>query len=214
MNEIIFNGNLAKQELLASRICVEDEAMIEDGAILEHDVVIKGKSRIKSGARVGSFTIISNSIIGERCVVLSSQIEDSTIGDGSQIGPYAHIRMNSLIGENNRVGNFVEIKNSSTGRDCKMAHLTYVGDAELGNNCNIGCGVVFCNYNGKTKQKCEVGNNAFIGSNVNLIAPVKVGDNAYIAAGSTITQDVKEREFAIARARQINKQNFENPYID
>ena len=122
--------------------------------------------------------------------------------------------MNSVVGENNRVGNFVEIKNSKTQKDCKMAHLSYIGDAEMGENCNIGCGVVFCNYNGKIKQKSVLGNNVFVGSNVNLIAPVQLGDNSYIAAGSTIYQNVENGEFAIARARQTNKQNFKNPYVE
>ncbi|MCQ2555910.1 MAG: bifunctional UDP-N-acetylglucosamine diphosphorylase/glucosamine-1-phosphate N-acetyltransferase GlmU, partial [Clostridia bacterium] len=106
------------------------------------------------------------------------------------------------------MGNFIEIKKSTLGRKSKMAHLAYMGDAVVGENCNIGCGVVFCNYNGKTKQKCILGNNVFVGSNANLIAPVNIGDNVYIAGGSTINEDIKTGEFSIARARQTTKTNF------
>ena len=112
------------------------------------------------------------------------------------------------------MGNFVEVKNAIVGDGSKMAHLAYIGDTEIGKNCNIGCGVVFCNYNGKIKQKSYLGDNVFVGSNANIIAPVTISDNAYIAAGSTINKDVGKGDLAIARVRQENKKNFKNPYLD
>ena len=126
----------------------------------------------------------------------------------------ANIHDNAIVGENCRIGNFVEIKNSVIGANTKMAHLAYIGDAQIGKNCNISCGVIFCNYNGKSKQRSYDGDNVFVGSNANLIAPVVISDNAYIAAGSTINKDVENGDLAIARARQENKKNFKNPYID
>ena len=212
MKNLFYTKNTTKSALKSANIIIENSE-IADGVELEQSIIIIN-SKIKSGAKIKSFSIIKDSEIDENVEILSSQIENSLIGKNSHIGPFAHIRLNSVVGENNRIGNFVELKNAKTKKDCKMAHLTYVGDAEMGENCNIGCGVVFCNYNGKIKQKSILGNNVFVGSNVNLIAPVTLGDNAYIAAGSTIYQNVETNEFAIARSRQTNKQNFKNPYIE
>ena len=131
-------------------------------------------------------------------------IIDSKIGSDTTLGPFAYIRPESVIGNNVRIGDFVEIKKSTIGNNTKVSHLTYVGDAEVGENCNFGCGTVTVNYDGKNKNKTIIGNNSFIGCNTNLISPVKVEDNTYIAAGSTITNDVKEGELAVARAKQRN----------
>lgn len=213
MEKVVFNKNLSKSVLEKLNISINESANIADGVEIEKGVVIGKNCTIGKNSKIGSFSILLNAEIGENVEILSSRIENSKIGSNSHIGPFAHIRLNSVVGENNRIGNFVELKNAQTGKNCKMAHLTYVGDATMGENCNIGCGVVFCNYNGQIKQRCELGNNVFVGSNVNLIAPIKLKDNAYIAAGSTLTNDVEKNEFAIARARQTNKQNFDNPYI-
>ena len=121
---------------------------------------------------------------------------------------FSHLREGSVIADGVRIGNFVETKNANIGTGTKVAHLTYVGDATIGKNVNVGCGTVFCNYNGKIKQQTYVGNNVFIGSNVNLVAPLVVEDNAFIAAGSTITNNVPNSALAIARARQTNKPNY------
>ncbi len=212
MEILIYNEKTTKSALKRMNIVIENST-IAAGVVLEPNVAIIN-STIALGTRVCSFCVIKESEIAENVIILSSQIENSFIGKNSHVGPFAHIRMNSCVGEGNRIGNFVELKNAKTKKGCKIAHLTYVGDAELGENCNIGCGVVFCNYNGKIKQKSYLGNNVFVGSNVNLIAPVTLKDNAYIAAGSTIYQDVEENEFAIARSRQTNKQGFKNPYLD
>lgn len=182
---------------------------IELGAEIEKDVMIypgtciDKNSVIKEGTSIYSSTII-NSTIEEDVTIKSSEIEDSKVGFGTTVGPYAHLRPNSNVGKNCKVGNFVEIKNSNIGDKSKMSHLAYVGDADVGSGVNIGCGVVFVNYNGKEKFRAKVGDNAFIGSNANLVAPVEVQDNGYVAAGSTITKDVLKGQLSLERASQKN----------
>ena len=140
--------------------------------------------------------------------ITGSTIIDSSVDDLSKIGPYAYLRPNSHIGKNVKIGDFVEVKNSIIGDNSKASHLSYIGDGEVGKNVNIGCGVVFVNYNGKIKQKSIVKDNAFIGSNSNLIAPVVVKEYGYVAAGSTITDEVGSGNLSIARARQVNKESW------
>lgn len=182
---------------------------IEYGATIERDVMIypgtriDRKSVIKEGAEIYSSTI-KNSTIGEDVLIRSSEIEDSSIGRGTTVGPYAHLRPNSHVGENCKIGNFVEVKNSNVGDGSKMSHLAYIGDADVGSGVNIGCGVVFVNYNGRDKFRAKVGDNAFIGSNANLVAPIEVEDNGYVAAGSTITKNVLKGQLSLERAPQKN----------
>ena len=178
-----------------------------------HGCCVMGNSVLEDDCEIGINSVITNSHIGKGVNVLSSFIEDSSIGEKTTVGPFATVKKNSKIGNVCRIGNFVEVKNSTVGAETKIAHLSYVGDAELGNDCNVGCGVVFCNYNGQIKQKSIVGNKVFIGSNVNIVAPVKIEDFSYIAAGSTINKDVLKNQFAIARSFQTNKDNFNNPYL-
>jgi bifunctional UDP-N-acetylglucosamine pyrophosphorylase/glucosamine-1-phosphate N-acetyltransferase len=135
-------------------------------------------------------------------------ILESTIGEGTTVGPFAYIRPETSIGKNARIGDFVEIKKSTIGDNTKVSHLTYIGDAEVGKNCNFGCGTVVVNYDGQKKYKTIIGDNAFIGCNTNLVAPVEVKDNAYTAAGSTITTEVPEGALAIARAKQVNLEGW------
>ena len=196
-----------------SNIIIDDTAIIGKDVKISDNVCILGKSVIGDRCEISPNSVIKDSYLGEGCIIVASHIENSSLGKGCTVGPFAHIRTNSKLGEKCRVGNFVEIKNSQIGNNSKMAHLAYVGDAIVGNNCNIGCGVVFCNYDGEKKQQSKLGDNVFVGSNANLVAPVSIADNAYIAAGSTINLDVGEGEFAIARERQTNKKNFKNPYI-
>ncbi|MDK7355051.1 bifunctional UDP-N-acetylglucosamine diphosphorylase/glucosamine-1-phosphate N-acetyltransferase GlmU [Peptoniphilus harei] len=182
---------------------------IEYGATIERDVMIypgtriDRKSVIKEGAEIYSSTI-KNSTIGEDVIIRSSEIEDSSIGRGTTVGPYAHLRPNSHVGENCKIGNFVEVKNSNVGDGSKMSHLAYIGDADVGSGVNIGCGVVFVNYDGRDKFRAKVGDNAFIGSNANLVAPIEVEDNGYVAAGSTITKKVLKGQLSLERAPQKN----------
>ena len=136
------------------------------------------------------------------------------MGAGCKVGPFAHLRPGAQVGENCRIGNFVEIKNARIGSGTKIAHLTYVGDAEIGENCNIGCGVVFCNYDGKKKSRTVVGKNCFIGSNVNLVAPVEIGEGSYIAAGTTVTRSVPPHSFVIGRSRQSCDKKLAERYAE
>lgn len=175
--------------------------------------VIVGDCIIKDNATLYPYNFISNSQIGENCEITSSNIEDSVVHSGCKIGPFARLRPNSKIGENCKIGNFVEIKNSNLGNDVKASHLSYIGDASVGSNTNIGCGAIFVNYNGRSKNKTIVGNNCFVGSNVNLIAPIQVQDNSYICAGSTLTKDTNFGDFVIARSRETIKPNRAKDYL-
>ena len=134
--------------------------------------------------------------------------------ENSTVGPFAHLRNHTVVHENCRIGNFVEFKNCNFGNGSKCAHLTYLGDCEVGEHVNIGCGVVTVNYDGKNKFRTKIGDHAFIGSNVNIIAPVTIGHHALLAAGSTITEDVEDGAMGIARSRQTNKENFGTKYLN
>lgn len=168
---------------------VDFTSQVEKGAVLKGHVRIVGKSLIKSGA-----------------VITDSTVEDSEIGENTTVGPYSYVRAGSKIGKNCRIGDFVEVKSSELGVGVKAAHLAYIGNAEVGDGTNVGCGAVFCNYDGIKKHKTSVGKGVFLGANVNLVAPLTVGDGAYVAAGSTITEDLPENCFSIARERQTVKQ--------
>jgi len=165
--------------------------------------------KILEGTTIYPNSIIEGSVrIGKDCVIKSSYITNSVIGDRVTIGPFAHIRMKSELGNDIRLGNFVEVKKSKLDDGTKSAHLTYLGDSEIGKKVNIGCGTITVNYDGKSKYKTIIEDGAFIGSNVNLIAPIKVGKNSVIAAGSTIKKDVPEDSLAIAREREIIKKDY------
>ncbi|WP_299995995.1 bifunctional UDP-N-acetylglucosamine diphosphorylase/glucosamine-1-phosphate N-acetyltransferase GlmU [uncultured Clostridium sp.] len=170
--------------------------------------VIEGNSVIGKNCVLYPNSRINNSIIDDGVDIQSSVILESKIGKNTTVGPFAYIRPESIIGNDVRIGDFVEIKKSTIGNNTKVSHLTYVGDAEVGEDCNFGCGTVTVNYDGKNKYKTIIGNNSFIGCNTNLISPVTVEDNTYIAAGSTITNDVKTGELAVARAKQRNIQGW------
>ena len=196
---IIFN-NL--QNVLISKGC-----KIEKGAKIGDYVQILGDSVISSGVEITSFSTVQNSTILVGTIVNKSEITDSRIGKNCQIGPFAHIKQNSELKDNIRIGNFVEIKNSTIKSGTKCAHLTYIGDAEVGERVNFGCGVVIANYNGKKKFKTKIGNDCFIGCNCNLIAPIEVGNNCFIAAGSTITKNLPDGKFCVARSDEKIKDN-------
>ncbi|MBB6625489.1 bifunctional UDP-N-acetylglucosamine diphosphorylase/glucosamine-1-phosphate N-acetyltransferase GlmU [Clostridium gasigenes] len=172
--------------------------------------VIEGKTIIGERCILYPNSRINNSCIASEVEIQSSVIIESIIGDNTTVGPFAYIRPDSVIGKNARIGDFVEIKKSTIGDNTKVSHLTYIGDAEVGSGCNFGCGTVVVNYDGKNKNKTQIGDNSFVGCNTNLISPVKVGNNTYIAAGSTITNEVKEGDLAIARAKQRNIEGWVN----
>lgn len=177
---------------------------IENDTIIYPNNVIEGHTRIGSECIIYPNSRISDSVISNGVSIQSSVILESSIGENTTVGPFAYIRPESNIGNNARIGDFVEIKKSTIGDNTKVSHLTYIGDAEVGENCNFGCGTVVVNYDGKKKHKTIIGNNAFIGCNTNLVSPVEVKDNSYIAAGSTITQEVSSGSLAVARAKQRN----------
>lgn len=184
---------------------IEKSVVLSRGAKIEDNVQILGESYIGEGCEIGSGSKIVDSVIGAGTKVENSRIEKSSFGKNCTIGPYANIRQGCVVGDGVRVGAFVELKNAIIANGCKMAHLSYIGDAELGENVNVGCGVVFANFDGKQKRKSKVGSNVFIGCNVNVIAPVNIADNTYICAGTTVTQDTQNGDFVIGRVRQENK---------
>lgn len=169
---------------------IDESVEIEDGVTIKPNNYFVGDTKIKKGAIIYPNCFISNSVIMEEAVVRSSTIENSIIGKNTAVGVNAHLRPNSVIGENCKIGNFVEIKNSIIGNNTKVAHLTYIGDSVVGEKVNFGCGVVTANYDGKNKFKTIVEDNCFIGCNVNLIAPITVGKNSFIAAGVTASKDI------------------------
>lgn len=166
--------------------------------------ILEGSTKIGSNCILYQNSRIKDSIIEDGTDVQSSVILDSKIGKNTTVGPFAYIRPETTIGNNARIGDFVEIKKSTIGNGTKVSHLTYIGDATVGEECNFGCGTVVVNYDGKVKNKTIIGNHSFIGCNTNLVSPVEVKDNTYIAAGSTITQEVPEGNLSIARAKQRN----------
>ena len=186
------------------------DAGVKIGAdtIIEPGVLIKGNTTIGEDCFIGAHSEIRDMTIEDRVTVTSSVLEDSIMHADSNIGPYSHLRPQAEIGEHVHLGNFVEVKKAQIGARTKVGHLTYVGDATLGKDINVGCGVVFVNYDGVNKHHTNVGDSAFVGSNSNIIAPVEVSDHSFIAAGSTITDDIKFHEMGIARARQTNKPDF------
>ncbi|NEU32542.1 bifunctional UDP-N-acetylglucosamine diphosphorylase/glucosamine-1-phosphate N-acetyltransferase GlmU [bacterium LRH843] len=187
---------------------ISADAKIGQDTVVYPGVMIKGKTEVGSHCVIEANTEIKDSKIGDQTVIRQSVIHDSVIGNNVTIGPFAHIRPNSTIANDVRIGNFVEIKKSSLGQGSKASHLSYIGDSEIGENVNFSCGAVTVNYDGKQKYVTKIEDGAFIGCNANLIAPVTVGENALVAAGSTITEDVPKQALSIARARQINKNDY------
>lgn len=172
------------------------------------NTIIIGDTVIGDNCVIGPNTWIENGTIGNDVILDNCKILDSTIEDGVDCGPFVKVRANSVLKKGVHVGNFVEVKNSIVGEGTKSAHLTYIGDSDVGAGVNFGCGTVTCNYDGKNKTRCTIGDGAFIGCNTNLIAPVEVGEKAYIAAGSTITDNIPSDALSIARAKQVNKEGW------
>lgn len=186
-------------------VYIEEGVEIGTDTVLLPGTQLLGKTRIGKGCRIGPSTLIEDSEIGGGVVVRTSYIYKSRIADRAQIGPFTHLRAGAEIGPEARIGNFSEIKNSTVGRDTKVSHLSYIGDATLGDEINIGAGVITCNFDGVKKHRTEIGSRSFVGSNVNLIAPVKVGAGAVVGAGSTINRDVPADALALERGQPIVK---------
>jgi bifunctional UDP-N-acetylglucosamine pyrophosphorylase/glucosamine-1-phosphate N-acetyltransferase len=193
-------------EVLSSDgVLIGAETVIGAGTAIYPGTILKGKTVIGTGCTLGPNTVIENSSIGDGCTINASQIEDSILEENVSMGPFAHIRPGSHIGSSVHLGNFTEVKNSNIGARTAVSHLTYVGDSDVGEAVNFGCGCVTVNYDGMNKHRTVIGDHAFIGCNTNLVAPVKVGDFGFTAAGSTITQDVPDNALAIERGEQYNK---------
>lgn len=187
---------------------IESDVEIGKDTVIEPNVYLKGSTTIGEDCVIGINSIIIDSQIGDQSVIQSSTIDQSTLETGVTIGPSAHIRPNSILKDQVHIGNFVEVKNSVLGKGTKSGHLTYIGDADVGEYVNFGCGTIVVNYDGHKKHRSTIGDNAFIGCNVNLISPVILEPNTFIAAGSTITKDVPEDALALERAEEIHIQGY------
>ena len=193
-----------------------ESVYIEDGVEIGNDTEICQNVTIKSGTKIGSDCVIGSGSMLNRAVihdgvdVLSSVILESEVDEGTHVGPFAYIRPNCHVGKEVKVGDFVELKNSNIDDGTKISHLTYIGDSDVGKRVNFGCGTVTCNYDGKKKYRTTIGDDCFVGCNTNFVSPINVGDGVYIAAGSTITEDIPENSLSIARARQVNKEGWKD----
>lgn len=187
---------------------IEPDVVIGSDTYIEPNVMIKGHTEIGEDCVIGSGSEIIDSTLEDGVQVNKVHMEQATMRRGSNAGPFARLRPNAELGEEVHVGDFVEVKNATLGRGTKAGHLAYIGDATLGEDINVGCGAIFVNYDGVNKHQSTVGNHAFIGSNSNIVSPVNIADDAFIAAGSTITEDVPKDALAIARSRQTNKEDY------
>ncbi len=215
-------SNTERLEILENFVSQGVEIPCYDGVIIDKNVeispktvilpntIIMGKTKIGKGCVIGPNSYICDSEIGDNTKLNNTQCYNSQIGSGVTAGPFVHIRPNCKIADNVHIGNFVEVKNSTVDEGSKLPHLLYVGDSDVGKDVNFGCGCVTVNYDGKNKSRTTVKDGAFIGCNTNLVAPVTVGENAFTAAGSTITEDVPDNALAVARNRQTVKENWVN----
>ena len=195
--------------LRGSCIYADGTITYESGAEIFSPCVITGNSHISAGASVQPYCFLKDCFVGGGTTVRSTFADNARIGARCEIGPFACPRPGSVVGDGCRVGDFVEVKNSSLGDGVKAAHLAYIGDAAVGGGTNVGCGTVFANYDGREKHRTTVGRNCFLGCNVNLVAPLTLGDGVFVAAGTTVTDDAEENSFVIGRSRQQTKRKKE-----
>lgn len=207
LNKLMFNGVSIP---CTDGIMISDDTIIGTDTLILPGTIIKNQSVIGSNCVIGPNSVVADSVIGDNVQFNSSQIESSRVGSDTKIGPFARIRPNCDIGKDILIGDFVELKNSQIGDSTKISHLTYIGDSTFGKNINVGCGCATVNFSGKIKSQTIVGDNAFIGCSTYMVAPVTIGENAYTAAGSVITEDVPDNALAIARSRQTVKKDWVN----
>ncbi len=196
-------------------IIIEKNVVIGKGTVIMPNTILLGNIEIGTDSVIGPNSYIVDTIVGNNTKLNNTQAFNAEIGNGVTAGPFVHIRPNTKIADNVHMGNFVEVKNSTVDEGSKLPHLLYVGDSDVGKDVNFGCGCVTVNYDGKNKSRTTVKDGAFIGCNTNLVAPVTVGENAFTAAGSTITEDVPDNSLALARSRQVVKKewvNIKKPY--
>ena len=195
--------------LRGSCIYADGTVTYESGSEIFSPCVITGNSHISAGASVQPYCFLKDCFVGGGTTVRSTFADNARIGARCEIGPFACLRPGSVVGDGCRVGDFVEVKNSSLGDGVKAAHLAYIGDPAVGGGTNVGCGTVFANYDGREKHRTTVGRNCFLGCNVNLVAPLTLGDGVFVAAGTTVTDDAGENSFVIGRSRQQTKRKKE-----
>lgn len=188
--------------VIGEGVYVGDDCVIEAEATIYAPAYIADGSHVCRGARIMPFCHISAAHVGEDTTVFSSTLIGAHVGKNCNVGPYAYLRGGAVVGDNCRIGDFVEIKSSTLGNCTKAAHLAYIGDAEIGERVNIGCGAVFANYDGKNKHKTTVGDGCFIGCNCNIVAPLSIKSGAFIAAGTTLTKDLQKDDFCIGRTQE------------
>ncbi|MBO5867228.1 MAG: UDP-N-acetylglucosamine diphosphorylase [Clostridia bacterium] len=191
---------------------VDSTVSVGCNVTIEPFCVVTGDTALGNNVVIKSFCTIANCTIDDGTVVDSSHLDSAVVGKNCQIGPYARLRKGAVIGDDCRVGNFVEIKNTTLGCGTKASHLSYLGDATLGANCNVGCGVITANYDGASKHHTQIGDNVFLGCNSNIIAPAKLGDNVFVACATTVDGNVPSNALSIGRARQQIKPNYPNKY--
>ncbi len=204
------------RELSASGVTIVDpqstfispEVQIGMESVIQPNCVITGKTVIGQDCNIGPGNMIRSSVIGDNCNVFMSHMNEAVIGNGVKVGPFSNIRPGSVLGDKVKVGNFVETKKSDIGAGSSISHLTYMGDATIGQNTNVGAGTITCNYDGFSKHQTQIGDDCFIGSNSTLIAPVAIGNEVMIAAGSVVTEDVPDGAMAIGRGKQVTKDGW------
>lgn len=189
-------------------VYIDPTVTVGAGAVLLPNVILRGNTSIGPNCEIGPNTMIRDCTLGEGCVANSSQLNEAVFGRDVNIGPFAYVRPGTRVADGCKVGDFVEVKNAVIGAGTKLPHLIYVGDSDVGERCNFGCGSITCNYDGNHKYRTTVGDNVFIGCNTNLVAPVTVEDGAFTAAGSTITDTVPADALAVARAKQVHKDGW------
>ena len=213
--ETILLQHIANGVIIDSRtVQIAPDVQIAPGAVILAGTILRGHTIIGAGCIIGPNTLIEDSIVDEGTTVNASQVYGSHLGPHNNIGPFTHVRVNTVTDYGVHLGAYVETKKSNFARGNTVSHLTYIGDSDVGKYCNFGCGTVTCNYDGKDKFRTTIGDYCFIGCNTNLVAPVKVGDGAYTAAGSTITQDVPAQALGIARERQTNLEGWAEPKME
>jgi len=199
---------------ISDNVCIEPEVVIAPGATILPGCILRGQTVIGPDCVIGPNTLLEDTVVDAGSTINASQCYGSHIGPNNKIGPFTHVRVNTVTDYGVHLGAYVETKNSNFARGNTVSHLTYIGDSDVGKYCNFGCGTVTCNYDGKDKFRTQIGDYCFIGCNTNLVAPVKVGDGAYTAAGSTITKDVPAQALGIARDRQTNLEGWAAPKME
>ncbi|MGD8583583.1 MAG: DapH/DapD/GlmU-related protein, partial [Gammaproteobacteria bacterium] len=195
-----------------SRVDIRGNLAIGKDSFIDVNCIFEGNVSVGSNVTIGAGSVISDSTIGDGCIIKPySVIEKAIIEDKVEVGPFARLRPGTQLKQNSRVGNFVEIKNTQLGAGSKASHLSYLGDSDVGSNVNIGAGTITCNYDGANKHKTIIKDGAFIGSDTQLVAPVTVGENSTIGAGSTITRDTEDGELTLSRAAQKTIKGWERP---